>query len=82
MRQGDKVWVVEEGRLHIQPLEIARAERDFAYAISGLDDGAMIVLSSLDTVTEGMKVRSQLEVPAPAEQLNRSSNVPGPMEAK
>ena len=82
IRQGNKVWMVENGRLHIQPLEIARAGKDFAYAISGLDDGAMIVLSSLDTVTEGMKVRTQLEVPAPAEQLNRSGNIPEPMEAE
>ncbi len=82
IRQGNKVWVVEEERLHIQPLEIARAERDFAYVISGLDDGAMIVLSSLDTVTEGMKVRSQLEMTAPAEQLNRDSNETEPMEAQ
>lgn len=82
IREGNKVWMVENGRLHIQPLEIAHAERDFAYAISGLDDGAMIVLSSLDTVTEGMKVRSQLEMTAPAEQLNQDSNEPKPMEAE
>jgi len=82
IHEGNKVWVVEKGRLHIQPLEIARADEDFVYTISGLDDGAMIVLSSLDTVTEGMKVRSQLEMPAGAEQLNRDSNEPKPMEAE
>ena len=42
----------------------------------------MIVLSSLDTVTEGMKVRSQLEMPAGAEQLNRDSNEAKPTEAE
>jgi len=82
IHEGNKVWVVEKGRLHIQPLEIARADEDFVYAISGLDDGAMIVLSSLDTVTEGMKVRSQLAMSAGAEQLNRDSNEPKPMEAE
>ncbi len=74
IREGNKVWVVEKGRLHIQPLEIARADKDFVYAISGLDDGAMIVLSSLDIVTEGMKVRIRLEISSGTEQLNRDSN--------
>jgi RND family efflux transporter MFP subunit len=57
IHDGNKVWLVNEGRLHIKPLDIVRADRDFAYATSGLDDGAMIVTSSLDTVVEGMKVR-------------------------
>jgi len=82
IHEGNKVWVVEKGRLHIQPLEIARADQKFVYAISGLDDGAMIVLSSLDTVTEGMKVRSQLETSTGTKQLNRDSNEPNPMEAE
>lgn len=55
----NEVWVVKDGWLHIQPLDIVRADRDFAYTISGLDDGVTIVVSSLDTVTEGMKVRNQ-----------------------
>ena len=82
IHEGNKVWVFENGRLHIQQLDIVRADQDFVYTISGLDDGAMIVLSSLDTVTEGMKVRSQLEMPAGAEQLNRDSNEAKPTEAE
>lgn len=57
IRGDNKLWLVNNGRLHIQPLEIARSDEDFAYVVSGLDDGAMIVVSSLDTVTDGMKVR-------------------------
>jgi multidrug efflux pump subunit AcrA (membrane-fusion protein) len=57
IHDGNKVWLVNEGRLHIKPLDIVRADKDFAYVTSGLDDGAMIVTSSLDTVVEGMKVR-------------------------
>jgi RND family efflux transporter MFP subunit len=53
-----EVWVVNNGRLHIRPLEIARADKEFAYATSGLEDGAMIIVSSLDTVTEAMRVRT------------------------
>jgi RND family efflux transporter MFP subunit len=82
IHEGNKVWVFENGRLHIQPLEIVRADQDFVYTSSGLEDGAMIVLSSLDTVTEGMKVRSQLEMSAGTKQLNRDSNEPRPTEAE
>jgi RND family efflux transporter MFP subunit len=59
IRESNEVWVVKDGRLNILDLHIVRADRDFAYAISGLDDGNMIVLSSLDTVVEGMRVRTQ-----------------------
>jgi len=55
------VWVAKDGRLHIRSLNIVRADRDFAYATSGLDDGDMIVLSALDAVIEGMSVRTQTE---------------------
>ncbi|MFH1717720.1 MAG: efflux RND transporter periplasmic adaptor subunit [Planctomycetota bacterium] len=61
IRSGNEVWVVEDGRLHIQTLDIVRTDRDFAYAVSGLADGAMIVVSALDAVTEGMMVRTQIE---------------------
>ena len=61
MHNSNEVWVAEDGQLHIQPLDIVRADRNFAYARSGLDDGDMIIISSLDTVIEEMKVRIQSE---------------------
>jgi len=61
MRNNNEVWVAKDGQLHVQPLEIIRADRDFAYADSGLDDGDMIIVSSLDAVIEEMKVRVQTE---------------------
>jgi RND family efflux transporter MFP subunit len=61
VRNGTEVWVVEDGRLYIRPLNIVRTDKDFAYTVSGLDDGAQIVVSALDIVTEGMKVRTKAE---------------------
>ena len=58
VRESNKVWAVNANRLHIRTLEIARADKDFAYVISGLEEGARIVVSSLDMVTEGMAVRT------------------------
>jgi len=61
LHDSNRVWLVNDGRLHIQPLDIVRADKDFAYALSGVGDKAMIVLSTLDTVVEGMQVRTQIE---------------------
>ena len=61
IHEGNKVWLVNDGHLRIKPLEIARADKDFAYAVSGVEDKALIVVSSLDTVVEGTEVRTQLD---------------------
>lgn len=61
VREGNKVWAVNDSRLHIKTLEIARTDKEFVYAVSGLDEGAQIVVSSLDMATEGMAVRTQAE---------------------
>lgn len=61
MHNNNEVWMVKDDQLYIRPLKIVRADKDFAYADSGLDDGDMIIVSSLDTVTEQMKVRIQTE---------------------
>ena len=57
----NEVWLAKDGQLYVQLLETVRADRDFAYADSGLDDGDMIIVSSLDAVIEEMKVRIQSE---------------------
>lgn len=59
VRNGDTVWVLNDGMVHIQKVAIARSDKDFAYVVSGLDSEAEIIVSSLDAVTEGMKVRLQ-----------------------
>ena len=61
LHDGNKVWLVNDGHLQIRPLEILRADKDFAYISSGIEDKAMIVTSSLDTAIEGMKVRTRSE---------------------
>ena len=57
IHNGNEVWIVKEGRLHIQTLEIVRTDKNFAYVTSDIESGTMIVTSSLDVVTEGMSVR-------------------------
>lgn len=62
IRNNNEVWIAKNGQLKILNLNIVRADRDFAYAVSGLDNGDMVVLSSLDTVVEGMSVRTRTEL--------------------
>jgi RND family efflux transporter MFP subunit len=74
IHDSNKVWVVKGDSLSIQFLDIVRADKDFAYAKAGVDQNATIVTSSLDTVMEGMKVRTQLEQIAIAGQTNQDPN--------
>jgi RND family efflux transporter MFP subunit len=80
VRESDKVWAVNDNRLHIKTLEIARADKDFAYAISGLEKGAQIVVSSLDMVTDGMAVRTQADGLAESAQTTDGDGRSGEME--
>ena len=57
IRDRNIVWLVNDGRLHITPLDIVRADDEFAYVISGVADGALIVTSTLDAVVDQMAVR-------------------------
>ncbi len=71
IHNSNEVWVSKDGQLRIIPLDIVRADRDFAYAMSGLDDGDTIVVSALDTVVEGMSVRAQTEPSTMLAEINR-----------
>jgi RND family efflux transporter MFP subunit len=54
---GDKVWVVEDGNLRIRQVQVSHYEDDNAFIGKGLSDGSQVVVSQLDVVTDGMKVR-------------------------
>lgn len=63
VHNGNQVWVVGDGRLNIRELKIVRKDKTYAYVVSGLEDGDVIVLSSVDTVTDGMRVRTETAEP-------------------
>ena len=58
IREGGRVWVFENGGLHIREVDVTRSDRELTYIAGGLGDGEKIVVSSLDAVTDGMKVRA------------------------
>ena len=74
IHDSNKVWIVNDGLLHIQSLDIVRADKDFAYAMARVDQNTTIVTSSLDTVMEGMKVRTQLDQATEGKQLSQDPN--------
>ncbi len=57
----NKIWVSNDGKLEIKEISIKRADQNFAYVTNNLNDGDKVILTSMDTVVEGMKVRTQIE---------------------
>ena len=79
IREGNQVWLVNNNRLHIRPLEIVRADKDFAYVVTGIPDQANIVTSSLDVAIDGMNVRTEVDLTTndePGRQDSRPSGNP------
>lgn len=58
LRDGDQVLVVDaDDRLRFRPVELAKKDRTTAIVSQGLSTGERVLVSSLETVTEGMRVR-------------------------
>lgn len=76
IRGQERVWLVNDDRLHVVSLDIVRADNEFAYVISGVPDGASIVTSALDAVVDGMAVRIPRET-APAESVPSDADPTG-----
>ena len=51
---------LRQGAYRIQEVKVVRRDKEYAYVASGLEDGDIIITSPLDTVTDGMKIRTQL----------------------
>lgn len=69
IHNGKQVWVVLDGRLHIEELQIVRQDKDYIYTVSGIEDGTVIVVSPLDIVTNRMKIRTELETPVASREV-------------
>lgn len=58
LRAGDRVWVVDHEQLRFRSVEVLRAERDVVLISSGLENGERVCISSMEAVTDGMRVRA------------------------
>jgi len=58
VREGERVWVFADGKLQIRDVTVLRADRQQTLVSSGLREGDLVIVSSLDAVTDGMTVRN------------------------
>lgn len=57
VRDGDTVWVMENGELQIEDVEIAVRDAEYAYIRDGLDEESRVVTTSLTSIREGAPLR-------------------------
>jgi RND family efflux transporter MFP subunit len=62
LRGTDRVLVVDGERLYFRKVEVFRADSEKIVITSGLKSGERVCISPLDTVVDGMRVRSSVEV--------------------
>ncbi len=62
LRNGNQVWVNASDKLMIRDVTIARRTKVVCYVSKGLETGDKIIVSSINSVTDGMKVRINQEV--------------------
>lgn len=80
LHDGNRVWVFDGGALHIREVEVLRSDRELTLVGEGLVHGDLVIVSALDAVTDGMKVRSadgspDNGPPADAEEAGASEGV-------
>lgn len=57
IHDGNSVWVFENGSLGIREVEIMREDRQQTLISSGLEEGELVIVSTLDATTNGMTIR-------------------------
>lgn len=57
LRQGETVWVYDEGKLAIRPVRVVFGNADYVYIAEGLNDGDRVVTTPLASVVEGRALR-------------------------
>ncbi len=65
LRDEGNVWIVVDDRLTIAEVEVARTDDRSAYIVSGIEENSLVVVSSLDIVTNGMNVRTRMRSQGP-----------------
>ena len=58
LQDDNAVWVVRDGKIHIQPVQVSHLDDEFAVLESGLRGGETLVVTRLTSVTENMPVRT------------------------
>lgn len=59
LRENNSVWLMDEGKLRIQPVEVLRVQQDRALLKAGLSGGEELIVSPLTGAANGMKLRTR-----------------------
>jgi RND family efflux transporter MFP subunit len=76
IHEGDQVWLFDDGKLAIRRVQVLRSDRQQTLVASGIDNGELVIVSSLDAVTDGMAVRNA------ADQENATDEAPSKVPTK
>ena len=66
VHEGDQVWVFDDGKLAIRRVGVLRSDRHQTLVASGIEAGELVIVSSLDAVTDGMAVRNAADQENPS----------------
>ena len=69
VHEGEQVWVFDDGTLDIRRVKILRSDRNQTLVASGIDAGDLVIISSMDAVTDGMAVRNAADQENPAAEV-------------
>lgn len=61
VRKNNTVWVMQDGRLRIRPVEVKFSDQEFAYVSSGIEADSAVVTTNLSTVVDGSALRLRPE---------------------
>lgn len=59
LRENDKVWIMDNGKLSIKEVEVLLTDNQYAYISQGLSGGEKVITTNLSTVAEGVAVRTE-----------------------
>ena len=57
LREGDTVWIVEQGTLRVREVEVVQEVDEEIYVTNGITENDRVITSTLAVMTEGMSVR-------------------------
>ena len=74
IHDGGQLWVFEDGKLLIRQVQVLRSDRHQTLVASGVEADDLVIVSSLDAVTEGMAVRNAADQENPADEATSSDS--------
>jgi HlyD family secretion protein len=63
--EGDRVWVVEDGRARARQVKIGIKDLAWTEVLAGLSEGEQVVVDADGTLRDGARVQSKVEVRSP-----------------